>query len=89
MHTACWFTYFERCDLIAPLLEINGFSYCRDKKFNNSVSSQIPAPLTRVLTQVLTSQSYFTALNYADLSLTSTQAVMELCIGSRPPPLEV
>ena len=22
MHTACWFTYFERCDLIAPLLEI-------------------------------------------------------------------
>ena len=22
MHTACRFTYFERCDLIAPLLEI-------------------------------------------------------------------
>ena len=22
MHTACWFTYFELCDLIAPLLGI-------------------------------------------------------------------
>ena len=22
MHTACWFTYFERCDVIAPFLEI-------------------------------------------------------------------
>ena len=22
MHTACWVIYFERCDLIAPLLEI-------------------------------------------------------------------
>ena len=64
MHTACWFTYFERCDLIAPLLEITlKWLIAMTERYNNSVSSQIPASLTRALTREIN----FTALNYADL----------------------